>query len=245
MRSGSNEICSLLARNGLGSPNEFFQMPLSPDQPGTLLDSFARVVRQNQIEGVFGSKMSYDHRAALDEQLRSEIPGFRRIDDLLPQHRWVWLVRRDKILQAISWCRAENSSNWAATRSDPAKPDDLSYDFLHILSRLMMIYVGELSWETYFHENGIDPLIIVYEDFFKDLDRQLLRLINYLGGLSPGRPPMNKDTTFEIQRNERSYAVRQRFILDLTRIGEKMMAQELGEPYQRWGSFFFDRQWRI
>jgi LPS sulfotransferase NodH len=219
-------------------------MPLSSERPDGLLDSFACVVRQNQIEGVFGSKMSYEHRAALDEQLGSVIPGYRRIDDLLPRHRWVWLVRRDKILQAISWCRAENSSNWAATRSDIPKPDDSSYDFLHILSRVMLIHTGELAWETYFSENGIDPLIVTYEDFFKDLDRQLPRLINYLGGLSPGRPPVSKDTTFDIQRNERSYAIRQRFISDLGRLGERSIAQELGEPLQRWMRFFFERGWR-
>ena len=244
MRSGSNEICSLLAKNGLGTPNEFFQNPLPQHPFGVALDSFARVVEQNQIEGVFGSKMSHDHRAALDEQLRSAIPGYHRIDDLLPRHRWVWLMRRDKILQAISWYRAETTNNWAATQPSNAQQENFAYDFFHILSRVMMIYAGELAWETYFHENGIDPLIIVYEDFFKDLDRQLLSLINYLGGLPRGRVSVDKGTTFEIQRNDRSYAIKRRFISDLGRIGERSMAQELGEPLQRWVRFLFERGWR-
>ena len=117
--------------------------------------------------------MSHDHRARLDEQLRSAIPGYSRIDDLLPHHRWVWLVRRDKILQAISWCRAEASNQWISGQSDVGKPDEYSYDFFDILSRTMLIYGGELAWETYFHENSIKPLIVVYEDFFRDLEHQL------------------------------------------------------------------------
>ena len=84
MRSGSNEICNLLAKNGLGSPNEFFQNPLPTNQPGLVLESLARIINQHQVDGIFGSKMSHDHRARLDEQLRSAIPGYSRIDDLFP-----------------------------------------------------------------------------------------------------------------------------------------------------------------
>ena len=244
MRSGSNEICSLLAKNGLGSPNEFFQNPLPQHPFGVALDSFARVVKQNQIEGVFGSKMSHDHRAALDEQLRSAIPGYHRIDDLLPRHRWVWLVRRDKILQAISWCRAEASNQWISGQSNAVKPEGYGYDFFDILSRTMLIYAGELAWETYFHENSIKPLIVVYEDFFRDLEHQLGKLVDYLGGLPAERTSLDTGATFEIQRNEKSYAIKQRFISDLGRIGERSMAQELGEQLQRWVRFLFEQGWR-
>ena len=245
MRSGSNEICNLLAKNGLGSPNEFFQNPLPSNQPGLVLESLARIINQHQVDGIFGSKMSHDHRARLDEQLRSAIPGYSRIDDLLPHHRWVWLVRRDKILQAISWCRAEASNQWISDQSDIGKPGEASYDFFDILSRTMLIYGGELAWETYFRENSIKPLVVAYEDFFRDLEHQLRKLIDYLGGLPAEHTSLDTGTTFEIQRNEKSYAMRQRFISDLGRMGEQSMSQELGESLNKWGRFFFEQGWRV
>ena len=245
MRSGSNEICNLLAKNGLGSPSEFFQNPLPTNEPGSVLEGLARIINQHQVDGIFGSKMSHDHRARLDEQLRSAIPGYSRIDDLFPHHRWVWLVRKDKILQAISWCRAEASHQWISGPHDAAKPGEYGYDFFAVLSRTMLIYGGELAWETYFRENSIKPLIVVYEDFFRDLEHQLRGLIDYLGGLPTERASLDTSTTFEIQRNEKSYAVRQRFISDLGRMGEQSMSQELGESLNKWGRFFFEQGWRV
>jgi LPS sulfotransferase NodH len=244
MRSGSNEICNMLARNGLGTPSEFFPKPLSGGS-GLVLDGFSRIVSRYQVRGIFGSKMAQEHRAALDEQLRNAIPGYTRIDDVLPNHKWVWLVRRDKILQAISWCRAEASNEWASGSSADRSKRDVEYDFVHILSRLMMIYASEVAWENYFSENGIEPLKIVYEDFFRDLDQQLRRLIDYLGGLPSTQTALDKSTTFDVQRNEKSFQARQHFVSDLVRQGSNELTVELGAPYQKWAQFLFEFGWRI
>jgi len=243
MRSGSNEICNLLGINELGIPGEFFQNPLSSN-PAEFVASFQQIVKQNQVGGVFGSKMSHDHRAALDEQLRVVVPNYQGFDSLLPSHRWIWLKRDDKVLQAISWCRAEASNQWAVMRKEKVETKTFSYDFLHILSRLMMIYTGEFAWESYFQKHRIVPFVIVYETFFQDLDRQLPALIQYLGGLPPGRPFMDRELTYKIQRNKESHALRERFISDLGRIGEQSIAQSLGEPLVRWNRFMFEYGWR-
>jgi LPS sulfotransferase NodH len=243
MRSGSNEICNLLGINRLGIPGEFFQKPLSSD-PAEFVKSFRQIVSQNQVGGVFGSKMSHDHRAMLDEQLRGMVAGYRGIDSLLPAHRWIWLKREDKVLQAISWCRAEASNQWAVMRSDKVESPVFSYDFFHVLSRVMMIYVGELAWEVYFREHKITPFVICYEEFFRDVDRQLPHLVDYLGGLPPGRTFLDKELSYKIQRNKQSYAMRERFISDLSRIGEKSIVENLGEPLQRWSRFMFEYGWR-
>jgi LPS sulfotransferase NodH len=245
VRSGSNAICDLLARNGLGAPSEWFQKPPSAQNDQPWLDAFVRLINERQAEGTFGSKMMHDHRARLDERLRAAIPGYRCLDDLLPFHRWLWLVRKDKALQAISLCRAERSGSWAMTESANMAPGDYEYDFIHVLSRLLMIQGGDFAWEVYFQQHGIEPFVIVYEDFFQDLDRQLPKLIDYLGGLPPGRAAVDMGQSFRIQRDAVSYALRQRFISDLTRIGEDSFAQEMGEPIKRWERFFFDRRWRL
>jgi LPS sulfotransferase NodH len=244
LRSGSNVICSMLAGNGLGKPGEFFQMPFIGGN-ALVLDGFTRIVSRYQRHGVFGSKMAYAHRAALDVQLRKAIPGYTRIDDILPNHKWVWLTRRDKILQAISLCRAEASKQWACRSSIEEGEQEYTYDFVHILSRVMLIHASEFAWDIYFRENGIHPFNIVYEDFFGDLDRQLPRLTAYLGGQLRKQVPINKHTIFKVQRNEKSYEIQQRFLSDLLRWGSHDLTVELGPAFVRWTKFLNDLGWRI
>ncbi len=248
MRSGSNEICMLLAKNGVGVPGELFQKPLLTAEQASgdhaYIEAFSRLINEKQANGIFGSKMAHDHRAAVDEELRQTVPGYRTLDDVLPNHRWVWLRRRDKILQAISLCRAELSNRWSSEQAASADGADPEYDFIHILSRVMMICAAELAWETYFAEFGIVPRVVNYEDFFQNRDRELAQLIQFLGGLPPGRAFVDNDRTFHVQRDRQSYAWRRRFVRDLSRMGEKTMVGELGVRLDRWHQFFFERGWR-
>lgn len=243
MRSGSNEVCNLLAKNALGNPGEYFQKGMATDSGTSAFDAFLRVVNDNQVGGVFGSKMSHDHRAAVDEMLRAAVPGYRILDDVLPGHRWIWLQRRDRILQAISLCRAEASKRWSSIDAGDPHAGGMAYDFFHILSRVMMIYTNDLAWETYFCRHNIQPFVIYYEDFFRNLHSELPKLIDFLGGLPEGRM-LDNGMTLEVQRDEETYAWRRRFVNDLGRIGEQSFSMELGVPLEKWGRFFFQYGWR-
>jgi len=244
MRSGSNEICSLLTYNGLGAPTELFQYPFPPEPDPAQLTGFLSVVRDRQVNGIFGSKMSHNHRAALDEYFRNYVPGYQRLDDVLPNHRWVWLTRSDKILQAISLCRAEQSDTWAATSATSMECDRFRYDFLEILSRLLMLLTSDFIWQLYFQRQGITPLAIVYEDFFQDVDAQLKRLIEYLGGPCYGHSQINTTSRYAIQRTDADATIRERFAEELSRLGEVGLAKQLGLPLELWNQFFFGYGWR-
>lgn len=243
-RSGSNALCELLARNGMGAPSEWFQRPPISQLGKSGISVFVSVVNEHQSHNTFACKLGHDHRARLDEYLRCHLPGYRRLDDILPAHRWVWLLRRDKILQAISLCRAETSGGWSATEPGKQVAGDFEYDFFHILSRLMIIHAGECAWKVYFEEYGIEPFILVYEDFFQNMKAEFSKLIVYLGGLPAGRSEIRLDQSFVVQRDEKSYQMGHRFIRDLQRVGEEGFALEMGERVKRWESFFFERQWR-
>jgi len=244
MRSGSNAICDLLARNGLGFPGELFQVPPSAINNEPWLDAFERHVREHHSGGIFGSKMGHNHRAALDECLRAAIPGYRHLDDVLPHHRWVKLVRRDIILQAISLCRAESSNCWAVSEIDQTQHSGFRYDFFHVLSRIMLVHAGNLAWDVYFQAQGISPFVVVYEDFFEDLDRHLPALIDHLGGLPSGRVSLDMGQRFKVQRDTLSDEVRERFVSDFNRVGETSLIEEIGAPWNRWTRFFNERKWQ-
>ena len=242
-RSGSNALCELLARNGMGNPSEWFQRPPIPQAGESGIAAFVSVVNKYQSDHTFACKLGHDHRARLDEYLRHHLPDYCRLDDILPAHRWVWLVRRDKVLQAISQCRAEISGHWSGAEPGKQAPGDVEYDYIHILSRLMMIHAAEYAWKVYFEEYGIQPFIAVYEDFFQNVEAELSKLIQYLGGLPAGGRDIQMAQSFVVQRDEKSYQLRKRFIRDLHRAGEEGFALEMGERLKRWESFFFGRQW--
>ena len=239
MRSGSNEICKLLWRNGLGVPGESFQEKKT-------FEEFSAIVQQNQANGIFGSKMSHDHRAALDEQLRKHVAAYRTLDDVLPNHRWVWLRRNDKVLQALSLCRAEQSQIFASEQNRVGKFEP-TYDFFHILSRVQLVCAADLAWEVYFQNAGIKPLTIYYEDFFTQLDVQLPRLIDHLGGLPSGSESRlaDKNFSYEILRDAQTEQFRGCFMRDLARFGERIYAEDFGQRTGRWMSFFFNFGWRV
>lgn len=251
MRSGSNEICNLLARNGFGAPSEFFQGFAHDGSPGVPGDKEAMaellsIIATHTHNGVFGSKMACNHRARVDALLRGRVAQYRTIDDFLPNHRWIWLIRRDKIAQAISLCRAEQSGVWAAQAHEMQAAASGEFDFYHIMSRVMMLSLNDLAWKSYFERRTISPYIIYYEEFFDDLSASLWRLIEHLGG----RPhhldsaPLEISRTFEVQRDEVSKDWAKRFRDYLDRVGDMDMALEFGGAHQRWSCFFFDYGWR-
>ncbi len=159
-RSGSNELCNLLARNGLGSPSEFFQVSSNDEGETSDPAAAARIlstIEKHTCNGVFGSKMAHDHRARVDRILSQSLKNYHTIGDLLPDHRWIWLIRRDKIAQAVSLTRAEQSGVWLARSGAAPRPPEPAFDYHHILSRLMIVCVCDIAWQTYFETNDIKP----------------------------------------------------------------------------------------
>src|SRR5439155_12146435 len=124
-RSGSNLLCDVLRANGLGQPSEYFQHPLgvanaayyrelgvSPDDFKTFL---TRLVTDKSQNGIFGVKLTWDHKNVLVEALRRHFGRNDGLVALSPRLRWVHLQRRDKIGQAISLWRASKSGIWTSS----------------------------------------------------------------------------------------------------------------------------------
>ena len=235
MRSGSNQICEYLSQNKCGNPTELFQNGIT-DWNGTCdneIESLIRTVSQHTRRSVFGSKMTHDQRALLDEQLRSAISDYRNLNDIFPNHRWIWLIRRDKIRQAISLCRAEESGVWVGHR-EMLSPK-IKYNYRRILSRIMRLYAADLAWKTYFEKHSIVPYIIYYEQFFTDLPTNLAKLLQYIGAFNAIPKMEGSLKMITDYSNER---LRQMFIDDLIRAGEKKFEEEWPSPIE-WNKIFF------
>jgi LPS sulfotransferase NodH len=182
-RSGSSLLCELLAGTGLaGVPAEFFH----PNKMAALqgrwgvdeLDDYLRelLARKTSPNGVFGTKAHWAQYRALfgESDPRTVFPGLRL----------VFITRRDRLRQAVSWVRAQQTLKWATAESPRVERPE-AYDYDHIAQKLRRIDREEKVWESLFSRYGIEPYRVVYEDFVEEQERTVRAVLDQLGVAAP------------------------------------------------------------
>jgi trehalose 2-sulfotransferase len=86
----------------------------------------------------------------------------READDLfkLVKKKYIYLRRRDKLRQAISWVMAEQTGQWSYNNENSK---ECIYDRDAITQRILDIVDQETRWNDYFA--GIPHMELFYEDF--------------------------------------------------------------------------------
>jgi LPS sulfotransferase NodH len=186
-RTGSNLLCDYLINAGiLGKPGEFFNSEVIQLEyygkmrlpPKTLsVERYIQWLKANfcSANGVFGFKILYYHF----EQFRF-FPAFRQ---LFNESRVVWLTRRSKIRQAVSYHIALSTDHWAP-KDEARKPlgaGRLIFDFEKINARLRELTEVDQAWLTAFACLGLDYKTVVYEDFIQDPRHFLGELAGEMG----------------------------------------------------------------
>jgi LPS sulfotransferase NodH len=101
----------------------------------------------------------------------------------LPNTRYVWLTRQDKVAQAISHWKAITTDVWIDNPAyapihakQPARFDAEEID--RIVRHLEQC---DATWQRYFNEFSIDPLRIEYESFVDSYSETISRVLDFLG----------------------------------------------------------------
>ncbi|MCQ3938403.1 MAG: hypothetical protein DPW18_15345 [Chloroflexi bacterium] len=196
-RTGSTLLYKAIESTGAaGIPREWFSCP--PDLLSTYRKaSYAEL--QDYLyklgatsNGVFGvSHSCYEpHFGQLIETLR-KFPACppqetRRTavwEGVFPNHRHIFMTRRNKVRLAVSWWRAIQSGEWHVPTDQVRKPIDLSdkYSFDAINHLYNECSMREAGIQEFFAEAGIVPLTIVYEDFIQNYEGTVRTLLDYLG----------------------------------------------------------------
>jgi LPS sulfotransferase NodH len=192
-RSGSYLLCEALTTSGLaGFPAEYFganqadrlakswQITGQADYLGMLFR------HRSTANGVFGAKVTWRHFGVFVDRSR-DIEHCRALapaalaSALLPNLRYVWLTRRDKLRQAISYSRALQTGVWNVTRPDVAERPVPQYDRGSITTLLQATRDDEEQIREYFSANGIKPLTIIYEEFVYCYEATCRDVLQYLG----------------------------------------------------------------
>ena len=99
----------------------------------------------------------------------------------------VYLTRRDKVAQAISYSRAIRSGSWFW---DHGKGDPCEYDEAHIQEALESIESQEQAWEYVFEITHTRPLRVTYEEFLDAPDAAVQKIFEYVVPGSRVRQPL-------------------------------------------------------
>lgn len=179
-RCGSNHLCDLLTLAGIGRPTEYFQYELPHWKVADLEAAVSAILRENTVNGIFGAKMAHDHCAWLRSVIARATGKDRPLGDAFPNHRWIRLVRRDKIAQAMSLYRAQVTEQWLIWQDDSKSKVDVPFDFPAIVACYHTVLTAELAWDVYFSEHGIEPMVITYEELAERPNQTVVAIAAYL-----------------------------------------------------------------
>jgi LPS sulfotransferase NodH len=224
-RSGSWLLSTGLASTGAaGRPAEFFS-PLYVkaylERTGSTREFSSRSGYMRFLQGyrtspngVFGMKMHFGHLARVFEGHKDQIAFLRRFD------RFIYLTRRDKLAQAVSFWKAFASSVYRVEAGDSteAPAQEAYYSFPGIAERLRAIADQERDWSARLSALQEKTYALYYEDLAADYVGSLQQVLAALG-LVEAIPQLDPEPRVLAQRDETSRAWEERFLHDL-RSGE-------------------------
>ncbi len=162
-RSGSHFLCTHLWNTGvMGAPLEYLNLTKLPTLFGRFgvryLDEYVTELVQHRTSpnGVFGLKLGRDQLTFLQ---------LFPFDHPLMSGKWIFIDRRDKHRQAISFYIANQTSAWSSLTEPHREP---VYSFEGIARSLKTLLQKVHSWNEFFRAKRIGPLRIAYEDLAAD-----------------------------------------------------------------------------
>lgn len=210
-RSGSTMLSDLMKNTGvLGIPDEFVN-PRGPmyynliKWPSVDLPQYFAKARKacSTPNGVFGMKTIY---ADFEPLIKT-----RMIGRLLGAPRFIFLTRKDVVLQAISSYIARHRGLWHSSDRHLKANANVDFDAVEIpfdqgaiLELVDRFFADRLRWERFFALYGIDPLRIEYESLTPENMRGVLDSICAEVGVAPDFKDEKLTTKLEILRDDRS-----------------------------------------
>lgn len=198
-RSGSTLLTHLLWRSGaLGAPLEYLNEPLAKYAMQRLGFSELNLAYWNAIQsvrsspnGVFGWKMFWANYIEL-ATARPEFIPFIRAD------RVIFVSRRDKIMQAVSYAKANKTGIWfkgAHGAEDTAVAhDDIEKAYYSLIAQ-------ERYWDAFFQKAQVNPLRLSYEDICADPYIAVSEVGRYLDVAVDGQVKLEYVRVPDIQRS--------------------------------------------
>ena len=134
---------------------------------------------------------------------------------LLPEGtRYLWLVRRDTLRQAVSLSRAIQTGCWDSRAQREFTGLQL-FDHRHVRALLKWVEHQNREWERFFRDNGINPLRLTYEEVVDDPPSAVVEIFRFLGIPAP---PANEMRSEHLPLERQTDAVTEEWIRRFERV---------------------------
>ena len=166
-----------------------------------------RVFRQAMTpNGVFGCIVMWTYFQRMVRMLH-EVPAYQDFDHsevlaaVFNRPKYIWMRRRDRVQQAVSWVIAAQTEIWSQTPGDQTRTAvPLHFNFEKIDQRYNQITENEQSWENYFGQNRLEPFVLFYEDVSASHRATAERVLEFLAvpfpaGLELPAPTIEKQAS--------------------------------------------------
>jgi LPS sulfotransferase NodH len=213
-RSGTKLLSEALQNTGLaGNSQEYFLCSENgrwEDPDGWWARTYGIQSRREYLDqvfrlgttpnGVFGVTIMWNYFPLVLRNLREldEYQGMTApevMNRLLVNPKYIWLARRDKIRQAVSWAKAGQTGIYHVRLGEtPTPAREPQFDFTFISNLYRLILEGEKGWRDFFAEAGVRPLEIVYEELVEAYEMTARKVLDYL------RIPYPQDLIFGERR---------------------------------------------
>jgi LPS sulfotransferase NodH len=205
-RSGSTLLCKLLAATGVaGKPDSHFHRPsltdwlaeyrLTPDPAASEREVLADVFRAAIAEGrggtgIFGLRLQRHSFDYFTDKLAvlHPAPGddAQRFEAAFGKTLFVHLTRPDKVEQAVSYVRAQQSGLWHVapdgTELERLAPHrEPAYDGAEIRASVEIMTAYDREWEQWFAAEGVEPVRLTYDALAADPLGTLRQVLERLG----------------------------------------------------------------
>jgi LPS sulfotransferase NodH len=222
-------LCKLLQSTGIaGVPDSHFHQPsvsswledhgLSADQYDGEHDMLvavlgAAIAYGSGNTGIFGLRLQQHSFDFLLEKLGLLFPNSvsdtGRLQAAFGQILFIHLTRADKIEQAVSRLKAEQSGLWHKTADGKelerlSAPRELAYDAPKIAQHVAEMTQADKDWEDWFAREALTPMRISYDDLSRNPSRILSDILVELGldrSVSDGITPATAKLSDDISRS--------------------------------------------
>lgn len=205
-RSGSTLICEMLAASGVaGRPNSYFRPQdiawwaekwgvslvdgiETPDFDRAYLDAMRR--EGSAGTGILGLRIMYSSLVEAERRLNRAAGGERgaaeALDEAFGPLLYIHLSRQDKLGQAVSLARAEQTGLWhlradgSVLEGGDVQPEP-RYDGPRIAGILGELERDDAAWSEYFARHALKPMRLTYEGVTADPQKALGGILGRLG----------------------------------------------------------------
>jgi len=204
-RTGSTLLCDLLAATKTcGAPDSYFManadphwlktwgMPAEgdPTDPGYSAAMLQGAIKSGTAStDVFGLRLMRSDLPALSALIDKTHPGrssdSARFAAAFGDVLYIHLRRRDKLAQAVSLVKAEQTGLWHVAPDGTeverlAPPAEPVYDHARIATKLANLEADDATWIDWFVAEAIDPLTVGYENLAAHPQEELTRICTRL-----------------------------------------------------------------